>query len=95
MQPTRRRLLALTSALSAVAAPLSVARPQALTWPSKPIRIIAPSGPGSVPDIRARWLADRLAPVLGQPIVVENRAGAGGTWARSPPPAVRRTATRS
>ena len=78
MQPTRRRLLALTSALGAVAAPLSVARPQAPTWPSKPIRIIAPSGPGSVTDIRARWLADRLAPVLGQPIVVENRAGAGG-----------------
>jgi len=78
MQPTRRRLLALTSALSVVAAPLSAARPQAPSWPSKPIRIIAPSGPGSVTDIRARWLADRLAPVLGQPIVVENRAGAGG-----------------
>jgi tripartite-type tricarboxylate transporter receptor subunit TctC len=78
MQPTRRRLLALTSALSAAAAPLSVARPQAPAWPSKPIRIIAPSGPGSVTDIRARWLADRLAPALGQPIVVENRAGAGG-----------------
>ena len=42
MQPTRRRLLALTSALSAVAAPLSVAWPQAPGWPSKPIRIIAP-----------------------------------------------------
>jgi tripartite-type tricarboxylate transporter receptor subunit TctC len=78
MQPTRRRLLALTSALSAVTAPLSVARPQGPSWPAKPIRIIAPSGPGSVTDIRARWLADRLAPVLGQPIVVENRAGAGG-----------------
>jgi tripartite-type tricarboxylate transporter receptor subunit TctC len=78
MQPTRRRLLALTSALGAVTAPLSVARPQVPGWPSKPIRIIAPSGPGSVTDIRARWLADRLAPVLGQPIVVENRAGAGG-----------------
>ena len=78
MQPTRRQLLALTSALSAVAAPLSVAQPQAPGWPSKPIRIIAPSGPGSVTDIRARWLADRLAPALGQPIVVENRAGAGG-----------------
>jgi tripartite-type tricarboxylate transporter receptor subunit TctC len=78
MQPTRRRLLALTSALSAVAAPLSVARPQAPTWPSKPVRIIVPGGPGGVTDIRARWLADRLAPALGQLVVVENRAGAGG-----------------
>ncbi len=78
MQPTRRRLLALTSALSAVAAPLSVAWPQAPGWPSKPIRIIVPGAPGGVTDIRARWLADRLAPVLGQPIVIENRGGAGG-----------------
>jgi len=61
-----------------MAVPVSAARAQAPTWPSKPIRIIAASGPGSVTDIRARWLADRLAPVLGQPIVVENRPGAGG-----------------
>ena len=78
MQPTRRRLLALTSALSAVAAPHSVAWPQAPAWPSKPIRIIVPGTPGGVTDVRARWLADRLSPVLGQPIVIENRGGAGG-----------------
>ena len=78
MQPTRRRLLALTSALSAVAAPLSVAWPQAPGWPSKPIRIIVPGTPGGVTDVRARWLADRLSPVLGQPIVIENCGGAGG-----------------
>ena len=78
MQPTRRQLLALTSALSAVAAPHSVAWPQAPGWPSKPIRIIVPGTPGGVTDVRARWLADRLSPVLGQPIVIENRGGAGG-----------------
>lgn len=50
----------------------------AQTYPSKPIRLIAPSAPGSPPDIRSRWLAEKLAPVLGQPIVVENKAGAGG-----------------
>jgi tripartite-type tricarboxylate transporter receptor subunit TctC len=78
MRPTRRRLLQLTPALCAIAAPIAVVRAQAPAWPSKPIRIIAPSGPGSVPDIWARWLAHRLTPVLGQTVVVENRAGAGG-----------------
>jgi len=51
----------------------------AQAYPSKPIRLIAPSTPGSVVDIRARWIADALAPALGQPVVVDNRAGAGGT----------------
>lgn len=77
MKPTRRRLLTLTGTLSAVAAPLSVAWPQS-AWPSKPIRIIVPGTPGGVTDIRARWLADKLAPALGQAILIENRGGAGG-----------------
>jgi len=47
------------------------------SWPSKPLRLVA-GGVGSVTDIRARWLAERLAPALGQPVVVENNAGAGG-----------------
>lgn len=51
----------------------------AQAYPSKPIRLITPNAPGSATDVRARWIAERLTPVLGQPIVVENRAGAGGT----------------
>ncbi len=52
----------------------------AADWPSRPIRLIA-GGAGSVTDIRARWLADRVGPVLGQPMVVENNAAAGGSVA--------------
>ncbi len=51
------------------------------TYPSKPIRLIVPNAPGAASDVRARWIAERLTPGLGQPIVVENRAGAGGTIA--------------
>lgn len=48
-------------------------------WPARhPIHIIVPGGPGGVIDIRARWLADRLAFALGQSVIVENKAGAGG-----------------
>ena len=53
----------------------------AQTYPSKPIRLIVPASPGSAVDIRGRWIADRLTRVLGQPILVDNRAGAGGTIA--------------
>ncbi len=48
-------------------------------WPSKPIRIIVPFTPGSGTDIIARTVTERLSPQLGQPIVIENRPGAGGT----------------
>jgi tripartite-type tricarboxylate transporter receptor subunit TctC len=52
---------------------------QAQTWPSKPIRIIVPFTPGSGTDIIARTVSEKLTPQLGQPIVIENRPGAGGT----------------
>ena len=47
-------------------------------WPSKPIRLIVAGGGGGVVDVRARWLADRLSPLLGPPVVVEVRPGGGG-----------------
>lgn len=86
---TRRHFVSQSSvdALSALGSTLSApARAQGSTWPTKPIRIIVPGGLGGVTDIRARWLAEKLTPVLGQSFVIENRAGAGrnlGTVARA------------
>ncbi len=48
-------------------------------WPSKPIKVIVPFGPGSAADASGRAVIDLLSKQLGQPIIVENRVGAGGT----------------
>ena len=68
-----RRQAAVLGALTLLA---PAARAQA-AWPNKPLRIMA-GGASSVADIRARWLADRLAAALGQPVLVENNGAAGG-----------------
>jgi len=47
-------------------------------WPSRPLHLIVPFPPGSSPDVIARILTEKLAPALHQPVVVENRPGAGG-----------------
>ena len=47
-------------------------------WPSRPVKVVIPYGAGSSPDVFARIVGDRLQQRLGQPVVVENRAGVGG-----------------
>lgn len=75
----RLRLAAAVLAAAAFVTSAAVVSPAlAQSWPDRPVRIIAPFGPGSSPDLLARLLADRLQAKLGQPFVVENRPGAGG-----------------
>lgn len=76
-----------------VAATLAFAAAGALAqgaFPSRPIRVIVPTTAGGVPDVLARSVGQRVAEALGQPMVIENRAGAGGILAaeavlKSPP----------
>src|SRR3954464_11598491 len=53
----------------------------AQSFPSRPIRIVVPTTAGGVPDVLARARGPRVSETLGQPVVVENRAGAGGILA--------------
>jgi tripartite-type tricarboxylate transporter receptor subunit TctC len=62
----------------ALAAALLAVNVQAQSWPSKPVRVIVNVAPGGVADVTARVLGARLSETLGQPFVVENRAGGDG-----------------
>src|SRR5262249_11202313 len=72
------RILRLVLAAAAFAAALISTNGALAQYPAKPIRFIAPFPPGGSSDVLCRLLGQKLADSLGQPVVVENRAGASG-----------------
>jgi tripartite-type tricarboxylate transporter receptor subunit TctC len=66
------------AALTGIALFAMVPGAQAQSWPSRGIKIVVPFAPGGSTDVFARLVGDRLATALGQPVVIDNRPGAGG-----------------
>lgn len=79
MKPCRRKLLSTLCGLAFAVAPFAQAHAQ--TYPSRAIRLLVPLAAGSTADILSRTIGNELAAATGQPVVVDNKPGAGGTIA--------------
>jgi tripartite-type tricarboxylate transporter receptor subunit TctC len=75
-QGMQRLIVAIALTVSA-----GIAGAHAQTFPSRPITIVVPFPPGGSTDVVARIMAERMRPVLGQPVIIENVGGAGGSIA--------------
>src|SRR5690349_8464288 len=79
MQLARRRFLHLTAAVAALPLASRVARGD--TWPSRPVHIISGFPPGGPADILGRLIGQYVSERLGQPVIIENKPGAGSNTA--------------
>jgi tripartite-type tricarboxylate transporter receptor subunit TctC len=89
MAASRRRALL---GLAALLAP-GAGRAQA-AWPSQPLKIVVPYPPGALTDVLGRLIGERLNSAFGQPVMVDNKAGAATSLAPPMSPSSRPTATR-
>ena len=78
IRPCRRRLILSLAAAGLLGPALSPLQAQPEVWPSRPIKWIVPFPPGGPTDTFSRAVALQLSTALGQPVVIENRGGAGG-----------------
>lgn len=72
-----KRFILLSVSALWVGAPIVAAEAQ--NWPARPLQVIVPIGPGGPTDVIPRVVFEQVSPQLGQPVVIENRPGAGGT----------------
>src|SRR6476619_4858904 len=77
----RKLIGALAFVLVALVLVAGLASAQAQTFPSRQITLIVPFPPGGSTDVAARIMAEKLRPILGQPVIIENVGGAGGSIA--------------
>jgi tripartite-type tricarboxylate transporter receptor subunit TctC len=76
--PGRNEMKKLSLALASFGVAVSSTAALAGDWPEKPVKMIVPYNPGGTTDILARLAADAISAAIGQPVVVENKPGAGG-----------------